>query len=154
MLLALEATQARKQKRAVDWMRSIGGRVAYDFDHGYFYDHGHGFGLEYTCGNYNQDGNPVLTGPPGPIWFRKLVGLDFFASVIIADLSDTSATDLSRMADLPDLQVLYLRKTGITNLSPISKLTHLQMMDLRNTCVDDEEVARLQEALPNCEVER
>ena len=45
-------------------------------------------------------------------------------------------------------------ETEFSDLSPLAKLTKLNKLDLRDTPVNDEEVAKLQKALPNCEIIR
>jgi hypothetical protein len=57
---------------------------------------------------------------------------------------------------MPQLQWLYLDDTGITDagLKHLVGLTRLQELDLHGTHVTDEGIAKLQEALPNCQITR
>jgi len=61
-------------------------------------------------------------------WAESWFGLD----VAYVDLSNTQVGDLSPLAELENLEVLYLE----------------------NTPVSDEQVRRLQKALPGCDIER
>jgi hypothetical protein len=135
---------------AVEWVEQMGGRVGYDHDH---IVGGLG-GVYYTTGHFDQNGRMVATPPPGPAWCRDVVGLDYFAKVIIVNLDGTDTHTVSRIAGLVHLQALYLNETSVTDLSPLFELRSLQVVDLRGTKVDEQEVIRLQTALPACEVLR
>lgn len=84
--------------------------------------------------------------------FRGLTG---FYQV---NLSKTRITDagLRVVADFVHLAHLDVSGTRITDsgLEHLRGLTQLQSLDLRNTCVTDEGVNKLQQAMPNCTIER
>jgi hypothetical protein len=118
--------------------------------------------------------------PPEPAWLRGLVGDDFFASVVsvyykprefakvepIGGLSElrmlcldstgVADADLRCVAKCTQLQTLYLDKTRVTDagLEHLNVLTQLQRLYLHDTEVTDAGVAKLQQALPHCEIQR
>jgi hypothetical protein len=71
-------------------------------------------------------------------------------------ISNTQVTDagLESMKGLNQLQRLYISGTKITNagLVHLIGLNQLRYLDLKNTQVTDAGVAKLQKALPNCEI--
>ena len=69
-------------------------------------------------------------------------------------LDETQVTDLSPLAGLTNLKCLDVRVTPVSDISPLRSLTNLESLDLRNTQITDEQVAALQQALPNCKIER
>ena len=48
--------------------------------------------------------------------------------------------------------VIDLQDARVTDLAPLATLTNLKKLNLINNPVTDEEVAKLQKALPNCEI--
>ena len=150
VLLALGTREARRQKEAVGWVEQMGGTVGYDHDHVV----GDWRGLYYTSGHFDQDGGMVATPPPGPEWCRDVIGLDYFSTVIIADLAGTNTHSVSQIGALVHLQALYLNETRVTDLSPLFGLRSLRVVDLRGTDVDEQEVNRLRTTLPACEILR
>jgi len=88
-------------------------------------------------------------------------------------LSDTQVSDLSPLAELTNLERLYLRNTQVSDLSPLAELENLEVLGLTGTQVSDlsplaelesleylylptqvsdEQVQKLRQALPNCEI--
>ena len=90
-------------------------------------------------------------------------------------LDRNHVADLSPLAGLTKLKYLYLRDNQVDNLKPLGKLEHLVMLDiggnkitdliplmnlskLKHLSVDDspylpqEEIDKLQRALPECEI--
>lgn len=63
---------------------------------------------------------------------------------------------LEHLKGLTQLQMLTLDGTQVTDagLEHLKGLVQLQMLDLRDTRVTDEGVKRLQQALPNCKINR
>ena len=53
---------------------------------------------------------------------------------------------------LGSLERLDISGNNISNLAPIKTLSALQWLNLRGNPVTEEQVAELQEALPNCEI--
>jgi len=68
-------------------------------------------------------------------------------------LYNTQITDagLVHLAGLTSLQELFVTDAGLVHLKG---LTSLQTLGLGNTQVTDAGVAKLKEALPNCEISR
>ena len=96
--------------------------------------------------------------PPEPLWLRSLLGDDFFESVAFVHFfSQTLVTD-AVMVQLKGLaQVnLDLQRTEITDagLEHLNGLKQLRFLNLTDTHVTDAGVAKLQQALPNCKIER
>ena len=89
-------------------------------------------------------------------------------------LADTPVTDLSPLSNLVKLEVLWLNYSQVADLSPLENLTRLEYLSLNDTAVTDvsvltrlthlkrlslpvahvseEDVAKLQEVLPNCKI--
>jgi hypothetical protein len=136
---ATRMQRARQQKAAVEEIERLGGDVEYDYA-------------------VDQSGNPISGAvPPGPAWLRNLLGNDFFATVVEANfLSSSSVTDasLGHLKRLTQLQRLFLCRTKVTDagLEHLNGLTKLRELKLSDTKVADEGVKRLQQALPNCEI--
>ncbi len=102
--------------------------------------------------------------PPGPAWFRNLVGIDFLADVVVAytrppleeqgqlPVTDWNLRYIERFAKLGrlDLEDAEVTDDGLEHLKGMTKL---KMLNLRGTQVTDEGINQLQQALPNCEIE-
>ncbi len=161
--VAVKIKRARQQERAVEELRKSGVYVWYDYQ-------------------VEQSGKAPYTGPPGPAWLRNLLGENFFATLVGGNFASPSVTDanlesleeltqlrdlnlngtqvtdagLKHLKGLTHLQKLYLSFTQVTDagLEHLEGLSQLQTLDLSVTRVTDEGVKRLQQALPNCEIER
>ena len=74
------------------------------------------------------------------------------------NLANTKATDagLANLKGLTQLQWLDLQQTKVTDagLENLKGLHQLQLLSLGGTKVTDEGVKKLQQALPNCKIER
>ena len=93
------------------------------------------------------------------------------------DLYQSQESDLSPIANLVGLEKLYLNGARVRDVGPLARLMNLKILDLDNTLINDvtpltaltslrilhlpgsmqvsdEQVAALQQALPNCEIER
>ncbi|MDI9432527.1 MAG: P-loop NTPase fold protein [Planctomycetota bacterium] len=70
------------------------------------------------------------------------------------DLRDTQVRDVTPLAALTNLQWLCLQRTQVSDVTPLMGLTSLQRLELRGTQVSEEQVKRLQEALPKLEITR
>jgi len=67
-------------------------------------------------------------------------------------LQRTQVSDLSPLSGLTSLEDLTLDNTVIADLSPLLNLKNLKVLSCTNTKVTKEEVAKLQEALPDCKI--
>jgi len=48
---------------------------------------------------------------------------------------------------------LLLSGTPVTDLTPLTSLKHLEWLSLRDTAITEDDLAMLQQALPNCEID-
>ena len=60
--------------------------------------------------------------------------------------------DLTALVNLKRLRSLFLTDTPVSDLTPLANLKSLQVLDLKNTQVSKEQITKLQQALPNCEI--
>ena len=91
----------------------------------------------------NLDGTSVSDLSP----LVSLTNLEYLS------LSDTSVSDLSPLASLTNLERLDLIDTQVSDLSPLASLTNLVSLELEGSKVSKEEIAKLEAALPNCNIE-
>ena len=112
--LATEMKAARKQREAAEGIGKAGGYVIFDYQEG----------LRITL---SHSGTTVGGTPPGPLWLRKLLGVDLFASATQASLNSTGISDagLERFRWLPTLQTLDLIDTKVSDAG----LEHLRRID-------------------------
>jgi hypothetical protein len=111
--------RAEKQKAAVDAIRQNGGSVFYDYE-------------------VDPSGNRI-TGvePPGPAWLRRVLGDDFFATVIGANV--TTSADFKHVGELSKLRSLGAFGVPITDadLEVVRELSQLKSLNLCFTNVAD-----------------
>jgi len=162
--LATEVQRARKQREAVATVVAMGGAVKYDMD--------------------PTKSDWIATPTPNcPTWLQKLLGDDFFAKAIdvtihtdaelgnlkaLSELeylqfdgpqlvspaiTDTALANLQRFSHLRVIMLPGAKVTdaGLVHLKGLSKLRALRLVD---TAVTDNGVKKLQQALPNCEIDR
>jgi len=67
-------------------------------------------------------------------------------------LAGSAVQDLSPVAKLNKLEYLELQQTSVTDLTPLLGLTNLKRIGIRATPLTDDELAKLRQALPKCEV--
>jgi hypothetical protein len=109
-----------KQKQVVAWVRDQKGEFYYDFE----WDH--------------ETGAPIEDAtPPGPDWLRDLIGIDYFADVVMVDLSGTGNPDVTPLLELESLQVLDLSFTPVSDLTPLSGMQRLRYLDLAHSSVSN-----------------
>jgi hypothetical protein len=85
---------------------------------------------------------------------HDLAPLSTLLSLKVLYLDHTQIQDLTPLAGLTKLQHLAIRGTKVSDLSPLRKLTGLQWLDVCDTQASDEQIAKLQQALPNCHIQR
>jgi hypothetical protein len=100
-------------------------------------------------GNVDYDYGPQQKEPPGPVWLRKLLGDDFFATVDgVTVRTDAGMRQLDDLPQLLNVRVLpagsigaapeKLTDAGITHLEGLTRLATLQ---LQHTAMTDAGVA-------------
>ena len=133
--LAVEMKAAREQHDSVEALAKVRGKIFYEWQ-------------------FVADGNLLPNAqPPGPEWLRKLLGGDFFTTVVGADLAnsvsrltnDVSDAGLAHLARLSQLQWLWLDRTKITDagLVYLKGLTQLKVLYLNDTQITDAGLAHL-----------
>ncbi len=85
-------------------------------------------------------------------WWEKTTDKWFGERVRSVNLSNTQVSDLSPLAELKNLERLWVQRTQVSNLSPLSELKNLEMLCLQTKQVSDEQVQELMQTLPNCEI--
>jgi hypothetical protein len=119
----------RVQRRAVDAIERVGGRVMFDFQ------------------TFEEGGPQPPLEPPGPRWLRSLIGDEWFRDVVFVDVRGTDADDelLAQVAHFHQLEILYMGETSITDagLGHLSKLRHLGELGVENTRVGDAGIASI-----------
>ena len=121
--LGVISHRANRQKRAVEAIRSKGGSVEYDYE-----------SRKYGGRNFPRRGSP---SPPGPVWLQNLVGLDYFATVVVAGVGHDAADDdsVAVLVNLPELRCVSLVGAGVTQggLARLKELPNLVSLDLENS---------------------
>ena len=111
--------QANEQRKAVAWVREMGGSVSYDYE-------------------FDEDGNIIDDAkPPGPEWLMELVGVDCFQKVSDVRICGRKVSDLTPLEKLTSLQKLDLSKTQVDDLTPLAKLPSLKWLAVDFTPVSD-----------------
>jgi hypothetical protein len=114
-IAAVASNDARRQQRAVKWIREQGGSVGYDSA---YFDRKSSKVVE----------KKLLT----PKWLRELIGNDYFYSVDSVDLAGKSLTDISPLADLPAVVRLDLSSNQISDIKPLEEIEQLETLKLHN----------------------
>ena len=124
--LGMIVTRGERQKKAVAWVKEMGGNLTYDYEIDVGPRAVPSMGVELPKGE-----------PPGPKWLRELIGVDHFATVKSATLPNTTITDLSPLASLIGLKLLHLECTEVHDLLPLTGLTDLETLILYHVRVSD-----------------
>ena len=94
--------------------------------------------------------------PPGPAWFRNLVGVDFLTDVVVVRLNGPQITDagLVPLHSLTRIEQLGLSRTQVNDagLEHLKRLTKLEVLWLKDTQVTDDGIEKLRQVLPNCDI--
>jgi hypothetical protein len=117
---------AHKQKKAVEWVEANGGRVKYDWQS-------------------KESAPKVFPGPapvpdakiPGPKWLRRLIGEDYFQTVLEVNLTRCNIADISPLTNLPEVEFLESPMNHIRDLTPLQGLSHLRTLGLYQNEVED-----------------
>ena len=119
LVLGALFTASRRQQRAVEDIRALGGRVSYDFE---------------------VDENGDLPGDHAPSemsWMARCCGVDFVHHVRRVDLAGTPVRDLSLLRPLSQLRRLNFDRTLVSDLGPLQHMLELRRLDLQATQVED-----------------
>jgi hypothetical protein len=117
--MAIESSQARAQKRTVQWVIQNGGKVRYDWQ-------------------YRRQGKPLVEPtPPGPRWLRRLIGDDYFQTVTHVWLRNAKIRDLQWVRSLPEVRMVHLGDNEINDISPLAGLKNLRDVYLPANQIED-----------------
>ena len=116
-------------------MKEQGGTVLYDWQ-------------------FNNDGGIEWSKELEANWLRDLLGVDYFHTVVGAEINDTKMSDLSPLADLKNLAGLYVDGTQVSDLSPLANMKNLIWLSVDNKQVSEEEIKKLEKTLPKLEKRR
>ncbi|QDT74527.1 leucine-rich repeat domain-containing protein [Lacipirellula limnantheis] len=120
VLAAVASNDARRQQRAVKWIRDQGGIVVYDESY-----------WDRTSRTIEE--KVLLT----PKWLRELIGYDYFYSVVSVDLADRNLTDISPLANLPAVIRLDLSSNHISDIRPLEQIEQLDTLKLSDNELRD-----------------
>ena len=163
-LLGSRVLRARRQRKAIEALAGQGASVMYDYE---------------SAAVERQE----APRPPVPQWLCAVLGVDFFADVVLVgkgSSSDLGQGDLGYLRAFPDLEELQLYQSDVTDedLAHLAGLRRLRWLDLTSDKITDEGlkhlmelgsleeisvggekitdlgVARLRQALPDAHVER
>ncbi len=115
--LGVTASRANRQRKAVETIRSYGAYVRYDYE---MADNGW---------EVRRD-NPL---PPGPVWLRNLIGIDYFATAVNVCLdhgNDVNDDSISALVELSQVRRIDIEGANVTD-AVMAKLKGLkQLRDL------------------------
>lgn len=126
---------ARNQRLAVARITELGGRVHYDYE-------------------FAADGRTMIdeASPPGPAWLYEWLDIDLFCDVrhVYLQTSNVTEADLPMLVNLRKMNLLAIWGHQISDLSPLESMSELEYLNVMSKNVSDQQVERLQRALPNC----
>ncbi|MGA2253861.1 MAG: hypothetical protein ABSG53_04295 [Thermoguttaceae bacterium] len=131
--LGVRMTRAREQKEAAAELEKSSCLVAYDW---------------WTV---DADGEPDMLSsdgePPGPVWLRDLLGVDYFSDVVSVYFDDGAddATPLEPIESLARIKVLWLNaKVTDNGLERLKGLTELRKLGLSGSKITNVGLEHLQ----------
>jgi hypothetical protein len=139
--IGVKVVEGRRQQTAVVALQQLGGEVYYDYE-------------------FNSQGLYLANSTlPEPEWLRALLGDDFFRNVHWISLGGQLVTDtgLQNLQGLSRLEWLSLNNAPAVTYAGLEQLRALNQLDelyLYGTQVTAAGVARLQRALPRCDIQR
>ncbi len=127
--LGVKVHRVRQQKAAVAALEASdsGNSVCYDYQ-------------------FDRAGKMIPdASPPGPAWFRRLIGEDYLRSVRWVRLGQPTDADLAQLECLPRLQVLIFRGPLVTDegLSHLKGLSGMKELTVDNLGMTDAGMAHL-----------
>jgi hypothetical protein len=130
--LGMLTVRARHQREVVAMVLNLGGQVGYR----------HNRPNPQRVKEYDFN-----IPPPGPAWLRKLIGQDYFVTVVFVYMRGTKVTDeqWEMISELPYLENLNLDDTQISEdgFRHLTKLSNLQVLWLNRTKIDDNDLRHL-----------
>jgi hypothetical protein len=155
--LGIITNRANRQRRAIETIRKAGGEVWYDYQ---FDDWGETKCV--TVSMLNVSHIRPDAPPPSPGWLRRLIGIDYFATVAVVNADRDIENAAVAMEDLPQLKVVALHGRQVTDstLIHLRDLTHLRALLISDPSVSDtgwnalEHLTHLQTLLLNIPVIR
>jgi hypothetical protein len=110
-LLGRKIERKRRERKAVDAIRKLGGGVDYD----------------------------NLEGPDCPDWLRPLLGENFFNEVDWVSWNDATDEEMQNLNDMPQLRVLLLNESHITDagIAILNEKVHMQGLVLSHARISD-----------------
>ena len=155
--LGIQVNRASRQRRAVAAIEELHGYILYDYE------------IEPKGGDYNRLPDPR---PPGPVWLRRVVGLDYFAKARVEGLRGRQVNELhglealvvdtkaianegEQISRLTNLQTLALYGAPIdeASLQCLFGMKHLKRLVINGNSVSEDGIEQLRQALPNCDIE-
>ena len=92
--------------------------------------------------------------PCGPRWLRRVLGDDFFASVVRIQIEWPNGSESLPSNLRPGSTFTTPNQVSDADVEQIGSLSLLSELDLRRAAISNDKVDRLQQALPNCEITR
>ena len=131
--------EKQREREVVKAIRDLGGHVALDIEP-----------------NANAAGRKPS---PGPTWLRKLLGDDFFTSVVSVEIDSRYASHdigLVQLRSLPQVRNIYLADPQFTDeeLVQLRELARLKLLHLAGAQVTDQGCDELKRALPGLQIYR
>ncbi len=118
VFLGIPVRRALDQKHVAEAFRNLGGSLKISY--------------EYQI---------TQSAPPGPEWLRRLIGDDYFFTIVALELRGSNINDanLAAIKRLTDIRWLDIDATKITDdgLEHLTGLTDLQRLNLVNTKITD-----------------
>lgn len=136
--LGVTVDRAHKQRRAVETVARLDGAVMFDYQ---FEPRG------------DIEGEMDLRRlPPGPVWARKLLGDDYFRTVVGLTIDgheqSLDTVDLNAVCGLRGLKLLFVRKFAIDDaeLGQVSRLPKLEVLNLGSAALTDDSLQKIARA--------
>ncbi|QEG37130.1 leucine-rich repeat domain-containing protein [Bythopirellula goksoeyrii] len=140
--LAVQVHQAKRQVALVNTIQELGGEIRYDYQPHV---------MEDAWLTYQAETSwlpPPKYEPSGPVWLRRLIGNEYFQTVVgirFKKRGEISESAIEQIASQANLEELYLMRTGISDsdLQVIGQLKKLELLVIRDNQVTDEGLAYL-----------
>lgn len=139
VVLGIKVHAVRSQRNAVAAIQAVGGSVAYDFQYEGNLIVGPSF-MAFSMTN-------AETAPSVPFGLDKLLGTDYFASVVRVTLNDRGVDDdlLAKLTCLSNLKDLGLSRTAISDagMQYVNQFRQLEILQLQGTSLTDRGLEQL-----------